>query len=58
MADGTNPGLLHCPSMGEGKNSGCRGDDEKGVERAIKQCKGVGGKGDIVLYHRAVTCEW
>ncbi|KAI4693505.1 uncharacterized protein J4E88_001878 [Alternaria novae-zelandiae] len=55
QSDGTNPGVLHCPSMGLGKTVGCKKADEKDNPDDITDCQypGLERKVHIVVY-----CEW
>lgn len=54
LSDGTNPGILRCPSMSE--NASCYEEQDKSSQSAIDQC----------LYsltvtrscHRVAHCEW
>ena len=55
-ADGTNPGILHCPSMGDGNNIGCQEEPEKSQKSATKQCVLTDQESKDV--HRVVYCEW
>ncbi len=55
QSDGTNPGILHCPSMGEGKTVGCKAAAEKDNIKDITDCHSPGLKTNV---HRIVYCEW
>jgi hypothetical protein len=54
FADGTNPGILHCPSMGAGNNVGCEEDMEKKRVSAVTPCHN--DRAVARSYHRAVYC--
>ncbi|KAI4917827.1 hypothetical protein J4E85_009919, partial [Alternaria conjuncta] len=55
LSDGTNAGVLHCPSMGDGKTVGCKEADEKDDADGVTDCNypGLERKVHIVVY-----CEW
>jgi len=55
LSDGTNPGVLHCPSMGLGKTVGCRKADEKDDPDDITDCQYPGLERKV---HVVVYCEW
>lgn len=55
LSDGTNPGVLYCPSMGEGKNVGCKEAEEKKDPGDITDCHYPGLERKV---HRVVYCEW
>ncbi|KAF2277836.1 uncharacterized protein EI97DRAFT_274521 [Westerdykella ornata] len=56
LNDGKGAGILHCPSMGEGNNVGCKEDAEKSQVSAITQC--LYSLALSISYHRAVSCEY
>ncbi|KAI4619819.1 hypothetical protein J4E83_005676 [Alternaria metachromatica] len=55
LSDGTNPGVLHCPSMGDGKTVGCKEADEKDDADGVTDCNYPGLKRKV---HIVVYCEW
>ncbi|CAO2658407.1 Nn.00g061300.m01.CDS01 [Neocucurbitaria sp. VM-36] len=56
LNDGNGAGILHCPTMGEGNNVGCKEDSEKGRVSAITQC--LYSLQLTRAYHRVVYCEY
>lgn len=57
LNDGNGAGILQCPSMGEGKSVGCKGDVEKMERLAVTTCN-VLSKEYALKVHRVVVCEW
>jgi len=55
QSDGTNPGVLHCPSMGFGRTVGCKKADEKDYPDDITDCQYPGLERKV---HVVVYCEW
>jgi hypothetical protein len=56
LADGTNPGILHCPSMGGWANAAsCHNDNEKRNVKAKTTCEAGKAKDH---YHRVAWCAW
>jgi hypothetical protein len=53
--DGTDEGILHCPSFGDGNNVSCNEDAEKSLFSAYTPCP---SEGISVAAHRVVYCEW
>ena len=55
LSDGTNPGVLHCPSMGDGETVGCKKADEKDDADGVTDCNYPGRERKV---HVFVYCEW
>jgi len=55
LSDGTNPGVLHCPSMGDGETVGCKKADEKDDADGVTDCNYPGLERKV---HVVVYCEW